>query len=127
MFNGEILAESDEVRRHSATDHILVIRIDELNVARGVLLHQPENLFFLIVLEFVENVDSVVRIHAFDDVRGFFAVEFLDVFFNVVEIGEYFGYGGNAENFIKFQTFGFCQFRQNRRDIVVVIIAEVGF
>ena len=85
--------DGDEVGRHSRTDLVVVVFFDEFDIFCRVFVEKVENFRTFVLFEFVKDFDSVVRVHFFDYVRGFFAVEFGDEVFNVVEVSEYFGNG----------------------------------
>ena len=124
LLDRQILADGNVVRRHLAADLVIVVRADQMDILRRVGVHQLQQLAPLVVVELVEHVDGVVRVHALQHVGGALGIQFLDIRADVVQIGEHVAHPVDAEDAVQPLALALSQLGERLGDIAVVIVVE---
>ena len=124
LLDGDAAQDGDVVGRHLAADLVLVVRLDEGDVAAALGVHVRQDGVLLALGQIFQEVDGVVGVHVLDDVRGLLDVQLTDVLFRVFQISEDLGHGLRAHQAVQPQALVLRQQRQRVRDVVVVEVLQ---
>ena len=120
--DGQVLRDTDVVRRHAAADLFLIIGQQHLYIFFCVLVQHPDDLFFLFRIQIFQQVDSVIGIHLGDHFRSTLHGQFPDILTWFLNVFEDFCNLLRSQQVIQSLPFFLCHPCHHIGNIVLMII-----
>ena len=122
--DGQVLRDTDVVRRHAAADLFLIIGQQHLYIFFCVLVQHPDDLFLLLRVQILQQVNGVIGIHFGDHSCGALHGQFFDIFPGILNIFENIRGLLRSQQMIQTFPFFLCHPRQHIGDIVLMEIQQ---
>ena len=88
LLHRHVLVDHDEIGGHEATDLVLFIGLDQLDIRRSLFIKKLRDDLLGGLVHFFEHIHGVIGVHVFNDLRNVAHVQFLDVLINIFDIGK---------------------------------------
>ena len=122
LSDAEILVYQDEVRRHLASDLIIPVRKDHLDIAAGLIVHHLHELVLRGIVQLLQDIHGIIGVHLRDDLRGLLETQLMQILIGLLKVRKDLRHPISTQ-YVKYSlSFLGSQLLQRTGDIIVMII-----
>ena len=88
LADGQILMDHNKIGCHQTTDFIILIRLQHLNVMAGFLIHHADQFFLGGIIQLIQDIHCIVRVHVRQHLCCLSKIQFLQVFIRIFNISK---------------------------------------